>query len=821
MIHIDLSRKATFYACVLLASAWPLFAQSAYDSWFSSSKERQWDLQMQIIHRRYPGMGSSGGSGWSESTPITGLKSPSFSLRELLGLPKAKSDFQKAIEKYNRGEVGEALVLLERAALDKPLYSLERGKAALALGRIHDSIDVSLGSTLTGSSREKAYTWYLAAIENKETEAYWPLAVHCDRIGKYQEALQYYEKAIALRGVSDYNKAYARRRSGEIIFAGKGVQRDELRARSLWREASTLGDQKAQEYITNLEKGDPLLNLRYDFACAVSEDGLAAVWQDNKWGYADSRGNEVIAPRFAYAGNFVSGRAIVNEGGRHEPYMPVKGGRWKVIDKQGNTIRELPYDWMMGFSEGLAEVNIGGAINSYGAVKGGKNGYINQAGDEVIPLEYEYAFPFKNGMAHVSGSSKSYVIDKTGTILYELESAAGHPLYKIIKNGKYGLLNVDTDEILIEPLYEDMGLVRDGRVSVNVGGTRDDRGYIRGGKWGIVDVQGKIITEPSFDFIKPVDNGAGYEGYNSDRSAYKDNRWQGKFYNGYALINVGGYPPACDICKPGGGRWGMVDEKGNEIIPARYDYLDFLFRDGLLVFNVGGKSFQGNVAKGGKWGLVNKLGIEVVPARYDYIDPIPQNGLFRVRLGGTIYRDQYTGGGKWGFVNTKGEEAILPAFEYAYHFSQGIARVNRGGRIEGNKPAGMELIEGGEWAYIDSTGKIILDFRPFDFAGDFYDGLAPAAVNGKYGYIDKSGAFVIKPRYAAAGRFSLHNENHPQLAPVKAPGENGKWGYINRQGKLVIDFLFDDEGTGFYSGMCGVSLNGKYVTIDSNGRVLK
>jgi len=820
MTHVPLSRLATFYACVLLVTVWPLFAQSSYDSWFSSSKERQWDLQMQIIHRRYPGMGSSGGSGWSASTPITGLKSPSFSLRALLGLPKAKTDFQKGVEKYNRGNIGEALVLLERAALDKPLYSLERGKAALALGRIHDSIDVALASTIIGSSREKAYQWYMAAIENKETEAYWPLAVHCDRTGKYQEALQYYEKAIALRGVSEYIKAYAKRRSGEIVFAGKGGSQNEQLARSLWQDASALGDQRAKEYLAKLGQGDPLLNLRYDFACAP-EDGMAAIWKENKWGYADSRGNEIISPRYAYAGNFSSGRAIVNEGGKHEPYMPVIGGRWKVIDKQGNTIRELPYDWMMGFSEGLAEVNLGGTINSYGAVTGGKSGYINQAGEEVIAVEYDFTFPFKNGIAHVSRPPKSYLIDKTGAILYELETAAGHPFYKIIKDGKYGLMNVDTDEILIEPVYDDMGLVRDGRISVNVGGTRDDWGYIRGGKWGIVDVQGIIIVEPAFDFIKPVDTGAGYEGYNSDRSAYKDNRWQGKFYSGYALINMGGYPPACETCKPAGGKWGMVDEQGNEIIPARYDYLDFLFRDGLVVFNMGGKSFQGGAAKGGKWGLLNKSGVEVIPARYDFIDPLPQKGLFRVRLGGTIYRDQYTGGGKWGFINTRAEDVIPPAFDYAFHFSDGVSRVNRGGRIVGNKPAGMEQIEGGEWAYIDTTGKIILDYKPFDFAGDFYDGLAPVAVDGKYGYIDKSGQFVIAPLYAGAGRFSLRDDEYPQLAAVKAPGENGKWGYINRQGKLVIDFMFEDEGTGFYSGMCGVKLNGQYVTIDTKGRIIK
>src|SRR5262249_36748900 len=73
--------------------------------------------------------------------------------------------------------------------------------------------------------------------------------------------------------------------------------------------------------------------------------------------------------------------------------------------------------------------------------------------------------------------------------------------------------------------------------------------------------------------------------------------------------------------------------------------------------------------------------------------------------------------------------------------------------------------------------------------------LFPAARDGKYGFIDRKGNFVIAPTFASAGYFS------EGLAPVEVEGrllvssgeggqftgsERGKWGYIDRTGKLKI-----------------------------------
>ncbi|HEF3474383.1 TPA: WG repeat-containing protein, partial [Campylobacter coli] len=58
-------------------------------------------------------------------------------------------------------------------------------------------------------------------------------------------------------------------------------------------------------------------------------------------------------------------------------------------------------------------------------------------------------------------------------------------------------------------------------------------------------------------------------------------------------------------------------------------------------------------------------------------------------------------------------------------------------------------------------------------------------LNGKWGFIDKNGEFVIEPKFDGVGNFS------EGLARVEL---NGKYGFIDKSGKIVIEPKFDDIG---------------------------
>jgi hypothetical protein len=124
------------------------------------------------------------------------------------------------------------------------------------------------------------------------------------------------------------------------------------------------------------------------------------------------------------------------------------------------------------------------------------------------------------------------------------------------------------------------------------------------------------------------------------------------------------------------------------------------------------------------------------------------------------------------------------------NFSEGLARVKLNGK----------------YGYIDKTGKEVIPCK-YDNAENFSEGLAIVMLNDKYGFIDKTGKEVTPLKYDNAGRFS------EGLALVRL---NDKYGYIDKTGKEVTPLY--DEIRNFSEGLARVRLNGKYGYIDKTGK---
>ncbi|MBS4015264.1 MAG: WG repeat-containing protein [Candidatus Latescibacteria bacterium] len=92
--------------------------------------------------------------------------------------------------------------------------------------------------------------------------------------------------------------------------------------------------------------------------------------------------------------------------------------------------------------------------------------------------------------------------------------------------------------------------------------------------------------------------------------------------------------------------------------------------------------------------------------------------------------------------------------------------------------------------------------------------LFPVSVNGKYGYINKTGKVIIKPQFEKAMNFS------EGLAAVVE--DNGHWSYINKSGKIVFTpIVLCDWAGEFSGGLAQIRLatfyGSSYQTIDSTG----
>jgi hypothetical protein len=121
----------------------------------------------------------------------------------------------------------------------------------------------------------------------------------------------------------------------------------------------------------------------------------------------------------------------------------------------------------------------------------------------------------------------------------------------------------------------------------------------------------------------------------------------------------------------------------------------------------------------------------------------------------------------------------------------------------------------GRVGFVNSTtGTLAIPYK-YTGAGYFSEGLVAVVLNGKCGFIDKTGREVIPFIYDNARRF------FEELAAVKL---NDKWGFINKIGNVVIPFEYNDA-QGFSNGRAQViardSIYYQWVTIDKTGRIVE
>jgi len=97
---------------------------------------------------------------------------------------------------------------------------------------------------------------------------------------------------------------------------------------------------------------------------------------------------------------------------------------------------------------------------------------------------------------------------------------------------------------------------------------------------------------------------------------------------------------------------------------------------------------------------------------------------------------------------------------------------------------------GFKFGYIDKTGSWVIEPR-FDNASSFSEGLAAVSEDGEWGYVDTTGTMVIEPRLWGAFDFrgGIARVGH---APVSLEGGTAYEGYIDKAGEIIFEFVQSD-----------------------------
>jgi len=231
---------------------------------------------------------------------------------------------------------------------------------------------------------------------------------------------------------------------------------------------------------------------------------------------------------------------------------------------------------------------------------------------------------------------------------------------------------------------------------------------------------------------------------------------------------------------------GYKSKSGRVIIKPRFDEAGG-FSEGRAVVALGEKEFK-------RYGYINKRGRFVFPPRLKKAHPFSQ-GLARVK----------TDDDKWGWIDRNGRFAIAPRFTNADDFSEGLAPVSVGGDQHKNEAIpGGTLTLGGKYGYINRSGRFVIAPR-FSFARPFHGGRAAVRVDNKYGLVDRTGKFITEPAFDDIRDFSdgmaMVKKKNTSLWSIT--GE--KIGFLDSSGKLVIEPVFD-RAKDFSEGLAPVGI---------------
>lgn len=387
--------------------------------------------------------------------------------------------------------------------------------------------------------------------------------------------------------------------------------------------------------------------------------------------------------------------------------------------------------------------------------KGKKFGVVDAASLKVVlPAEYDSIF-FEKGLFKIQKGGKRGYADAEGRIIIpckygygEISNYYGEGPILVQENGKLRLVDEKTGKTVATcnttATYSSFSGFSSGMAVLQE----------KDGKDGLLDNTGKLVVPCIYEEIKSFDMHV----FKGELTAAKKN-----------------------------GKWGFIDKTGKVIIPFEYDEIATVSIDSNQCDEKMG------VSKNGKWGMINMNGQLEIPCKFDFFGGWFADGLARAQIGS-----------KYVYINLQGKIVLAGDYDMARSFEDGVAKVEKGNstymiNTKGEKVnlftypsefgdglcVGVKFSkEESKWyyGYADKKGKLAIPCE-FEKAYKFEDGMALVQKDGKWGYIDTNGNWIIYREFDESFHFSTEG--------VAEVVQNGKWGLLTKDGDYVLPCEYD------------------------------
>lgn len=324
------------------------------------------------------------------------------------------------------------------------------------------------------------------------------------------------------------------------------------------------------------EKGDWIIEPRFNSAGYFTKKGFAVVDISTKKGMINTKGVFIIKPNHEFIKiNDDSDIALVMNGRNHTYYS-----------KHGKKISNHNYLYAREFKHGHAIASLDDS----------KYGLLNSKGEWALKphfdsIDSEYVLDFIP-VANYSGRSPQYgIVNIEGAWLKEFDKTLVTEMTpsgnaKIFKNGKCGYVNKNF-RLLTNIKYESCSDFEMNNIAI----VETNRGI-----YGAINSQGKMIVKPRFEHISNEGKWGLVNAQNDSIVLELKYEHINVFHNGLAVVRLAN------------GKSGYINEQGNWAIKPTFETAWYFHSNGLAEVKVNSKQ-----------GVINKEGVFVVKPTFDRV----------------------------------------------------------------------------------------------------------------------------------------------------------------------------------------------------------
>jgi len=222
----------------------------------------------------------------------------------------------------------------------------------------------------------------------------------------------------------------------------------------------------------------------------------------------------------------------------------------------------------------------------------------------------------------------------------------------------------------------------------------------------------------------------------------------------------------------------------------------------------------------GYWGAINNSGIEIIHCVFDSLIQISEKQLvvkFKNQYGIISNKEEWLVSPQnfpLRLVNDSCYLQIQPQNVFLTKFSGEVVYFTDN-RVEFLSSFFKEYLPDGTIKLIDYQGRLmnLIDPPVLDKLEEVYaehEGMRGIKRDNKYGFVDARNRLRIANRYDGIGDF------HEGLAAIKLLG---KWGFLSQQDQIIINPQFESVGS-FNNGLCIVRRNKKSGVIEKSGKYI-